>query len=165
VVVDLYGGIGYYAVPYLVHGGCARLYACEWNEDAVLALRHNLEANGVAERAVVLFGDNRETTMGLSNLADRVNLGLLPSSEEGWPVAARLLRDEGGWMHVHGNVLDDAAGQWVGRLEQEIRRLGAQQGRPWSSRVVRCVHLERVKSYAPSVSHYVADILIGGAIV
>ncbi|KAL0175926.1 hypothetical protein M9458_028256, partial [Cirrhinus mrigala] len=39
------------------------------------------------------------------DLADRVNLGLIPSSEEGWPVACRLLkRDTGGTLHIHQNV-------------------------------------------------------------
>lgn len=34
-----------------------------------------------------------------------MNLGLLPSSEPGWPVACAVLRpDTGGMLHVHGNV-------------------------------------------------------------
>ena len=38
-------------------------------------------------------------------VANHVNLGLVPSSERGWAVACRALRqDTGGWMHVHGNV-------------------------------------------------------------
>ena len=38
-------------------------------------------------------------------IAERVNLGLLPSSEGGWSTACACLRaDKGGWMHVHGNV-------------------------------------------------------------
>ena len=38
-------------------------------------------------------------------IADRVLLGLIPSSEESWPVACSCLRpDAGGWLHVHGNV-------------------------------------------------------------
>ena len=38
-------------------------------------------------------------------MADHVNLGLIPSSETGWPVACAALRsDKGGWLHVHGNV-------------------------------------------------------------
>ena len=38
-------------------------------------------------------------------MADRVNLGLLPSSEECWPVACAALKaTTGGWLHIHGNV-------------------------------------------------------------
>lgn len=37
------------------------LYACEWNPHAVEALRRNLQANSVADRCVVLEGDNRLT--------------------------------------------------------------------------------------------------------
>ena len=40
----------------------------------------------------------------LRGVADRVNLGLIPSSEEGWPVACRVLKPTGGVMHIHGNV-------------------------------------------------------------
>ena len=37
------------------------VYACEWNPHAIEALRRNLEANSVADRCVVLEGDNRVT--------------------------------------------------------------------------------------------------------
>lgn len=48
---------------------------------------------------------------GLTNIADRVNVGLIPSSEEGWPLAcAALKRCTGGWLHIHGNVTTKLAG-------------------------------------------------------
>lgn len=38
-------------------------------------------------------------------MADRVNLGLIPSSEQGWPIACQVLRkDTGGILHIHQNV-------------------------------------------------------------
>ena len=38
-------------------------------------------------------------------IADRVNLGLLPTSESGWPTACAALKTEtGGWLYIHGNV-------------------------------------------------------------
>ena len=41
----------------------------------------------------------------LQGIADRVNLGLIPSSEAGWPVACAVLKSStGGWLHIHGNV-------------------------------------------------------------
>ena len=58
VVVDLYAGIGYFTLPYLVHARAAHVHACEWDADALAALRHNLHANGVAARCTVHAGDN-----------------------------------------------------------------------------------------------------------
>lgn len=37
------------------------VYACEWNPHAVEALKHNLHANFVSDRCVLLEGDNRMT--------------------------------------------------------------------------------------------------------
>jgi len=53
-------GIGYFTLPYLVHTGAAHVYACEWNRDAVEALRRSLVINSVADRCTVLYGDNRQ---------------------------------------------------------------------------------------------------------
>jgi len=55
-------GIGYFTLPYLVHAGAAHVYACEWNPDAVEALKTNLTLNNVSNRCTVLFGDNRQAT-------------------------------------------------------------------------------------------------------
>lgn len=164
-VVDLYAGIGYYTLPLAVHGQAARVVACEWNPDACLALRHNVEANGVADRVEVLFGDNRVTTQALPDgMAHRCHLGLLPSSEEGWPIAVRLLRPEGGWLHIHANVLESATDAWVARVEREIRDLGRQLGRPWAAQQEGVVssRLVRVKSFAPRIWHLVLDVRCGG---
>lgn len=103
VLVDLYAGIGYFTLPFLVLAGAAFVHACEWNPHAVVALRKNLEINGVANRCQIHFGDNRK--LKLKDTADRVNLGLIPSSEEGWPIACQVLRkDVGGILHIHQNV-------------------------------------------------------------
>lgn len=102
-VVDLYAGIGYFTLPYLVHAGASFVHACEWNPHAVNALQRNLELNGAAQRCQIHQGDNRQ--LSLCDVADRVNLGLIPSSEEGWPTACRLLkRETGGVLHIHQNV-------------------------------------------------------------
>ncbi|NWV06780.1 TYW2 protein, partial [Ptilonorhynchus violaceus] len=103
VVVDLYAGIGYFTLPFLVHAGAAFVHACEWNIHAVEALRRTLVLNGVQDRCHIHPGDSRQ--LELRDVADRVNLGLIPSSEEGWPVACCVLRkDTGGVLHIHHNV-------------------------------------------------------------
>ena len=159
-VVDLYAGIGYFTLPYLLHARAAHLHACEWDEDALAALKHNLRANGVAERCTVHPGDNALSASAFAGTAHRVNLGLIPSSEAGWPVGVAALRPEGGWLHVHANIgaseADEAA--WCEALLRTLARLAADAGREWTLRVA---HLERVKWYAPKIRHCVADVWCG----
>ncbi|KAM6381291.1 tRNA wybutosine-synthesizing protein 2 homolog isoform 1-T1 [Pluvialis apricaria] len=124
VLVDLYAGIGYFTLPYLVHAAAAFAHACEWNGHAVEALRRNLALNGVQDRCRVHHGDSRQ--LELRDVADRVNLGLIPSSEEGWPVACRVLKKgTGGVLHIHHNVETLPA-----RAPAQTPVLRAEQGSP-----------------------------------
>ncbi|NWJ08215.1 TYW2 protein, partial [Crypturellus undulatus] len=133
VLVDLYAGIGYFTLPYLVHAAAAFAHACEWNGHAVEALRRSLALNGVQDCCRIHHGDNRQ--LQLRDVADRVNLGLIPSSEEGWPVACRVLRkDTGGVLHIHHNVealptrRQPAASRDEPRLSQEASSDGQEDG-------------------------------------
>ncbi|CAK5197321.1 unnamed protein product [Aphanomyces euteiches] len=154
-IVDMYAGIGYYVIPFLVHGKAAHVHALEWNPDSVDALRYNLERNRVSSRCTVYPGDNRISGPTLGAIADRVNLGLLPKSEHGWPVAVQVLKPSGGWLHVHENVAVEDITAWQEHVVKSIQELGRSIGKHWK---VECAHLERVKSYAPKVYHLVADI-------
>ncbi|KAG7402155.1 tRNA methyltransferase tyw3 [Phytophthora boehmeriae] len=154
-IVDLFCGIGYYVLPFLVHGGAAFVHACEWNPDSVAALRFNLERNHVADRCKVYLGDNRETAPTIGAVADRVNLGLLPTSEKAWPLAVQVLKPSGGWFHVHDNVAVEDREAWEQRLVDTLCQLAQQLGKSWT---ITCEHVEKVKSYAPKVYHLVADI-------
>jgi len=107
VVVDLFAGIGYFTLPYLVHAKAKHVYACEWNPDSIEALKRNLQLNGVQDRCTVLPGDNRATCP--AGVAHRLNLGLLPSAEASFSVAARALKKpekprDARWVHIHANV-------------------------------------------------------------
>ncbi|KAF7228430.1 tRNA wybutosine-synthesizing protein 2 homolog [Nothobranchius furzeri] len=175
-VVDLYAGIGYFTLPYLVHAKARHVHACEWNPDAVAALQKNLHANGVLDRCTIHQGDSRQ--LQLCNIADRVNLGLIPSSEDGWPVACRLLRRKtGGTLHIHQNVTqplqnpaanDAAERETAKKTDRAVWQTWAQNtsnrvasllkditGAPW---VTNIQHIEHVKSYAPHVHHIVLDL-------
>ncbi|KAF4322953.1 hypothetical protein JM18_000281 [Phytophthora kernoviae] len=154
-IVDLFCGIGYYVLPFLVHGGAAFVHACEWNPDSVAALRFNLERNHVADRCKVYLGDNRETAPTIGAVADRVNLGLLPTSEKAWPLAVQVLKPSGGWFHVHDNVAVEDRKAWEQRLVDTLNQFAQQFGKHWT---ITCEHVEKVKSYAPKVYHLVADI-------
>ncbi|KAI3680535.1 hypothetical protein L6452_35307 [Arctium lappa] len=153
VIVDLFAGIGYFTLPFLVKANAKMVYACEWNPHAIEALRRNLEANSVADRCVVLEGDNRVTAP--KGVADRVNLGLLPSSEGSWETAVRALRSNGGMMHVHGNVKDSEEDSWTKQVSKSIKEISRSEGYNWE---VLIEHVERVKWYAPHIRHLVVDI-------
>ena len=151
VVVDLYAGIGYYTLPALVHGG-STAHACEWNPEAVKALRWGLEANGVEDRCTIHEGDNRIAAQSLGGVADRVFLGLLPSSEEGLETALEVLSPSGGTLHVHGLAPSKDHSSWVGDLLSSASSL-----RPGSD---LSHDLTRVKSYAPHWDHVVLDLRV-----
>lgn len=153
VIVDLFAGIGYFTLPFLVRAGAKLVYACEWNPYAVEALQHNLQANSVSDRCIVLEGDNCLTAP--KGVADRVCLGLLPSSEGSWATAVQALRYEGGTLHIHGNVKDSEETQWNDHVAKSISEIAKSEGRYWE---VSMVHLERVKWYAPHIRHVVADV-------
>lgn len=153
VIVDLFAGIGYFTLPFLVRANAKLVYACEWNPHAIEALRRNLEANGVADRCVLLEGDNRLTAP--RGVANRVCLGFIPSSDCSWLTAVRALRDEGGIMHIHGNVKDAEESQWTIHVLESISQMAKSEGHHWD---ISLEHLERVKWYAPHIRHVVADV-------
>lgn len=173
-VLDLYAGIGYFTLPALVHGKAQHVTACEWNPHAVTALQYNLRDNGIAnDRFTVLQGDCRVVAreQNLVDRFDRVSLGLLPSSEGGWRTAVRSLNQtRGGWLHVHANVRAAEADQWrlwlcaqLRDIHEQSRRDRQQQGAASTADcwAVLSTHLETVKSFAPTVNHYVADVYLG----
>ncbi|XP_077243642.1 met-10+ like family protein / kelch repeat-containing protein isoform X3 [Tasmannia lanceolata] len=153
IVVDLFAGIGYFVLPFLVKAKAKLVYACEWNPHAIEALQHNTRANFVGDRCVILEGDNRVTAP--KRIADRVCLGLLQSSECSWPAAVRALRPEGGILHVHGNVKDTEEGLWSEYVTKSINSIAKSEGYCWD---VSLQHVERVKWYGPHIRHLVADV-------
>ncbi|KAF3330074.1 MET-10+related protein-like protein [Carex littledalei] len=153
VIVDLFAGIGYFVLPFLVKAHAKLVYACEWNPNAVIALRRNIHDNSVADRCIVLEGDNRITAPKV--VADRVCLGLLPSSEGSWVTAVRALRTKGGMLHIHGNVNDSEEVAWFDHVVQSITSISRNEGLSWH---VTIHHVERVKWYGPHILHLVVDV-------
>ena len=145
-VVDAFCGIGYYTLPMLVRGGAEHVHACDINPEAAAWLLEGAQANGVEQRLTQHVGDNRGTLPQLQGTADRVLLGLLPSSEHAWEDAVRCLKPSGGWLHVHMNVEEERIEAWA---EETAAKLGGAVG-----------HIERVKWYAPRIRHVVLDLHI-----
>jgi tRNA wybutosine-synthesizing protein 3 len=157
-ILDLYAGIGYYTLPLLVHSKCNHIHSCEWNKEASDSLNHNLVKNNVKDRCSVYIGDNKITIPSSSVIGnmDRVFLGLLPSSKEGWPLALLSLKDEGGMIHLHGNSPSKNEQDWAQDIIKQLSLISTSLGKNWK---ISLQHLEKVKWYSPHVRHVVLDIL------
>ena len=153
VVVDLFAGIGYYSLPILVHSEAEHVHCCEWNNDAVESLEWSLERNNVSSLCTVHRGDNRETSKSIGKVADRVIMGLLPTSERSFEAAMEVLSDSGGVIHIHGLAKPDEYSEWAEEVMTGICNF--REG----SRA-RKIIVNRIKSYAPRWDHVVLDVEI-----
>jgi tRNA wybutosine-synthesizing protein 2 len=178
-VVDMYAGIGYFALSYRKSG--RRPVVCfELNPWSIEGLRRGVVGNNwtyaIVDASVPanpLHGDVDFVISPTSNthaaslvpiLASlspirHVNLGLLPRSRDSWADAVRMVDNElGGWIRAHENVGEAEMEERIGEVESLFQAyLG-------DDRRAKVVHVERVKMYAPGVVHCVFDVWIDGNI-
>ncbi len=149
VVVDLFAGVGYFALPIALHARPRRVVAAEENPESFAYLSENIELNGLSGRVEPRFGDNRRLPLE-RGAADRVLLGFLPDPLPWVPQALSLLRGQGGWLHLHLlHGARDPGGAASARAGEAVRRAGGTviEG---SERLV--------KAYGPGRSHWVVDL-------
>ena len=157
IVVDAFAGIGYYTLPMLVRSNAQHVYACEINPNSIQALQNGAKLNNVTERLTILEGDNLSTMKRVYSLADRVHLGILPSSEKAWQSAINCLKSSGGMLHIHMNVEEEKIEGFVKYCTDRIAKLAKQLGREGIASVE---HVEKVKWYAPRMRHIVIDVSV-----
>jgi tRNA wybutosine-synthesizing protein 2 len=149
-VVDLFAGIGYFAIPAARSSPTVRVVAVEKNPVAYAYLADNVRRNGVADRVECLLGDNRTVPLPEAS-ADRVFLGFLPDATPWVARALGLLRAEGGWLHVH-RVADVHGGKSASArsIETAVVEAGGETLAPARAR--------EVKPYGPGRAHVVVDV-------
>ncbi len=139
----------------------------------------SIKANRVEDRCTIYQGDNR--TFCPQDIADRVNLGLLPNAKISFETACRALKSAtGGTLHIHGNVRTEKSPAqslfscpdirvsstfecsnpywrtWCLETAQEILHIiTGLNHKKW---YLTLDHLEHVKSFAPHVDHLVLDL-------
>lgn len=157
IVVDAFAGIGYYSLPMLVRSNAEHVYACEINPNSIQALENGARLNNVSKRLTILNGDNLSTMKQVYSMADRVHLGILPSSEKAWQSAINCLKSSGGKLHIHMNVEEEKIDDFVTYCIDSIAKLAKQLGREG---IVSAEHVEKVKWYAPRIRHIVIDLSV-----
>ncbi|KAK9374823.1 S-adenosyl-L-methionine-dependent methyltransferase [Lipomyces chichibuensis] len=186
-VVDLYAGIGYFAFSYAKCG--ADLVLCwEINPWSVEGLLRGAKANkwnaqlvqhdedwvieskkDSAPKLVVFLEDNRyaisrirtaEEAHDLKYNISHINMGLLPSSEQSWPIATELAvlsSEDNVALHVHSNVAHSDIDRWSRNTGLKLLHL-ISEFNPGSC--VMPTHIEKIKSFAPGVMHICGDFLV-----
>lgn len=152
IIVDAFCGVGYYTLQFLVRGKAKHVHACEINPESIVALKKGLARNSVSDRCSIYPGDNRQTLKQLQGVADRVILGLIPSSMNAWGLAIRCLKDSGGILHIHMNVHENEIDEWAEKTAEWFATA--------SGKSTKIIHIETVKQYCPHIMHVVLDLEI-----
>ena len=146
-VVDMFAGIGYFTLPLAKFSGAKRVIACEKNPESFAFLRRNIVLNEVEDIVEPVLGDNRD--LPGKAFADRILMGYVQITSEFLPKALEMIRP-GGIIHYHDTF-------YVNEYEERIRSIFEDACGPDGFEILG---IREVKSFAPSVSHYVADVRI-----
>ncbi|KAI9292607.1 hypothetical protein K502DRAFT_71610 [Neoconidiobolus thromboides FSU 785] len=202
IVLDLYAGIGYFTLPYLLKCGAKRVYACEWNPYSVVGLIKGAEINGVSYelvkeiknennqhmfqvidkyvkkieddnkddnrisnsieniekdiKLIILPGNNEDFINYYQNKVDRVNLGLIPTSFQGYELAILALNKQcGGYLHIHENVVQNEENNKIQQIQQELKQIFNKYN--YFNWTILLINAVIIKNYGPLVYHMVFD--------
>ena len=144
-VLDMFAGIGYFALPIAKFTGAKEVIACEKNPDSFHYLQENIRLNGIGNVTPVL-GDNRDLEhKGI----DRIIMGYVQRTSEFLGKAKEMIRP-GGTIHYHDTFY----------VHEHRERLNEIFSKVFGTGGFEMANVKEVKSFAPSVSHYVADVIV-----
>lgn len=145
IVVDLFAGIGYFALPISIRSRAAAIYACELNPTSYAYLIRNIRLNRAAS-VIPLLGDCRGVAP--RGVADWVLMGHFDAREY-LDVAFAALRGRG--TIVYHELCPKE--QYPDAM---TRRLAAAARANW--RDIVSIRTRIVKSYAPGIVHCAAEM-------
>jgi tRNA (guanine37-N1)-methyltransferase len=130
-VVDLFAGVGPFAILIGKTRETIKVYAVDVNPDAVEFLKRNTRLNRVENKVYPILGDARQIVeQRLSGVADRVIMNLPEKAIEFMDVACKALKPEGGVIHFYGFV--DASNS-VENLQTQFEKTVKAHGREVSN--------------------------------
>ncbi len=107
----------------------------------------NIALNGVSETVIPILADNR--SLQGTAFADRIMMGYVQRTSEFVPKALSMAK-EGCIIHYHDTFPVGKQGECVEKVFSES----------CGDRPYEVLEIREVKSFAPNVSHYVADIRV-----
>lgn len=144
-IIDMFAGIGYFTLPLAKFANPKKVIACEKNPDSYEFLLKNIKLNEVEGIVEPVLGDNRD--LQFNGKADRILMGYVQTTSEFIPKALSMIR-KGGIIHYHDTF-------YVHEYRDKIKEIFDRYCPSYE-----ILNIREVKSFAPSVSHYVADVKI-----
>ncbi|MEM2117547.1 MAG: class I SAM-dependent methyltransferase family protein [Candidatus Bathyarchaeia archaeon] len=138
-VVDLFAGVGPFAVLIAKTLGKVKVYAVDVNPFAVEFLRENVRLNRVVGKVYPMLGDARQVVEEkLAGLADRVIMNLPEKAIEYVDVACKTLKPEGGVIHFYSFInASDSLENMKLRFLEAVQKCGRKMEKILFTRLVR----------------------------
>jgi tRNA (guanine37-N1)-methyltransferase len=153
-VVDLFAGVGPFAVLIGKRQHEAKVYAVDLNPDAVDLLEVNVKVNRVESRVVSVCADAREiASTTLKGVADRVIMNLPETAINFVDAACNAIKPEGGVAHFYAFIRQPDS---IENLQQRFAELVSQNGR----KVEAFLYARSIRETAPFESQVVLDAKI-----
>lgn len=128
-VIDLFAGVGPFAILIAKTHGKVKVYAIDMNPNAVEFLNKNIKLNRVEGKVHSILGDARQVVkQRFANIADRVIMNLPEKAIEFVDVACEALKPKGGVVHFYAFVdasksLEDVKKSFIQKVEKCGRRV------------------------------------------
>ncbi len=153
-VVDLFAGVGPFAIPIAKKNKNVRVYAIDLNPEAVALLKKNVALNRTETQISPILGDARRIVRkNLSGKADRVIMNLPEIADEFVDVACEAIKPEGGIIHYYCFVnAPDPIEEAQVRLTEAVKQN--------NRRVAKIILVKKVREVAPYAWQMVVDARI-----
>ena len=148
-VLDMFCGVGPFAIVLAKTGKPSSVYAIDKNPEAIDYLINNIQLNNI-NGVTPILGDSREIAPQLPK-PDRIIMNLPHTAIDFLDVALKIINKRG---TVHLYVIMEKESQDL--IKQSIARLAVSQGRGISFKEIHEVH-----TYSPTQSLYCFDLVIG----
>jgi tRNA (guanine37-N1)-methyltransferase len=138
-VVDLFAGVGSFAIQIAKTHENVEVYAVDVNPDAVEFLKRNVRLNRVEGKVHPILGDAKKVVKKrLAEVADRVIMNLPEKAIEFVCAACKALKPEGGTVHFYSFVsASDSLENMKLRFTEEVDKSGRKVRGVLFSRFVR----------------------------
>jgi len=138
-VVDLFAGVGAFAVLIAKTHENVKVYAIDLNPNAIEFLKRNMRLNRVEGRVYPIFGDAKQVVEDrLGGVANRVIMNLPEKAVEFVDAACTALKPAGGIVHFYGFIsASDSLENMELRFRRAVEKFGRKVEKILFSRLVR----------------------------